>query len=225
MLAAGSQERRTIIASILDNYILKDIKGLLELATDRNLLLLAQYLATHAGRLVTYQNLGQACGLNYRSLKKHMQVLSETYVTREVRPFFRNRQKELSKNPKIFFIDLGFRNSLMENMSSFENRPDLGAIVENAAWIRLTDILEDAGKINFWRTKAGAEVDFVIEREGKIIPVEVKFSSFLETKTPRSFMSFVDSFHPEKGLMLTKDFWGMTKKNDCQILFAPACYL
>ncbi|MBI4431460.1 MAG: ATP-binding protein [Candidatus Omnitrophica bacterium] len=225
VLTTAVDERRKVIASILNNYILKDIKGLLELATDRNLLLLAQYLATHIGRLVTYQNLGQACGLNYRSLKKHMQVLCETYVAREIRPFFRNRQKELSKNPKIYFLDMGFRNGLMENMSGFENRPDLGAIVENAVWIKLIDILEDAGKINFWRTKAGAEVDFVIEREGKITPVEVKFSSFPEARVPRSFVNFVDAFRPERGLILTKDFWGITRKNGCRILFAPACYL
>ncbi|MDI6792319.1 MAG: AAA family ATPase [bacterium] len=225
VLSQTDKERQKILADIYNNYILKDIKGLLELATDTNLFSLSQYLATQAGNLLTYQNLGQASNLDYRQLKRHLNILKETMICQEVKPFFRNRQKELTKNPKIFFIDMGFRNNLMENMNTFDKRSDTGAIVENAVFIRLNELSKGAGKINFYRTKAGAEVDFIFQIKGDIVPIEVKFSKMTEEKVSRSFMSFINSFEPLRGIILTRDYWGRKQQGKTEILFAPVYYL
>jgi predicted AAA+ superfamily ATPase len=146
-------------------------------------------------------------------------------VSREVKPFFKNRQKELSKNPKIFFADLGFRNHLVDNMNALDMRPDAGAIVENAVFIRLHELWGGMNKINFWRTKVGAEVDFVITIKDFIVPVEVKYSTFKTEKLSRSLASFVDSFNPEYAVVLTKDYWGSMKREKTKVIFVPVYYL
>jgi len=186
---------------------------------------LSQYLATQTGNLVVYQNLSQVSGLDYRQLKKHLNILTETMVLREVKPFSQNRQKELSRTPKILFVDLGFRNYLMENMNNLEKRSDAGAIVENTVFIRLHELGKEMARINFWRTKAGAEVDFVWQADGKRVPIEVKFSTFDKPAIPKSFTSFINAFSPERGLILTKNYWDAVSRNGTKILFAPACYL
>lgn len=224
VLSKSNIERKKVLNDIYNNYILKDIKGLLQLATERNLFLLSQYLSTQIGNIVVYQTLGQMSGLNYRHLKKHINVLKETYIYEEVKPYFTNRQKELSKNPKAFFIDLGFRNNLVENMNTLEKRSDSGAIIENAIFLKLYETFQNINKINFWRTKAGAKVDFVLQIKENIIPIEVKFSSFSEPKISKSFNSFIESFKPKHGIVLTKNFWGSMKKENTEILFAPVCY-
>lgn len=225
VLSDTDREREKILSEILNGYIMKDIKTLLELATDSNLLSLSRYCAVHAGNLINYQKIGEASGLNYRQVKKHLNILKATMICREVRPFFKNRQKELTKNPKIFFFDTGFRNSLMENMNSLEKRSDKGAIVENAVFIRLTEMSKGQDTIHFYRTKAGAEVDFIYRTKGAAIPVEVKYSSMNREKVSRSFASFITSFVPSRGIILTKDFWGRTTTEKTDILFAPAYYL
>lgn len=225
LLSKNNVERRKLLADIYNNYILKDIKTLLELATERNLFSLSQYLATQIGNIVVYQNLGQASGLNYRKLKNHLNILEETFVCREVKPFFRNRQKELSKNPKIFFLDMGFRNNLMENMNELDKRSDAGAIIENTIFVRLNELCESLDKINFWRTKAGAEVDFILHIRGSIIPVEVKYANFTAEKISRSLTSFIDSFKPEQAIVLTKNYWGFRKRDKTKVLFIPVYYL
>jgi hypothetical protein len=225
VLSKTIRERQKILNDIYNNYILKDIKGLLELATEKNLFSLTQYLSTQIGNILTYQNLGQACGLNYRQVKKHLNILKETFVSQEIRPFFKNRQKELSKNPKIFFTDMGFRNNLVENMNSLDKHSDAGAIIENTVFIRLNEISQGMGKINFWRTKAGAEVDFIFYAQGDNIPIEIKFSEFKKEKISKSFMSFINFFHPKRGIILTKDYWGKTIRDKTEILFAPVYYL
>lgn len=200
-------------------------KSLLELVTDRELFKLSQYLATQISNVLVYQNLQQISNLDYRRLKRHLNILKETFIIQEVAPFFKNRQKELSKNPKVFFADLGFRNSLMENMNVLSRRSDSGAIVENAVFIRLNEIFKEKGRINFWRTKAGAEADFVLQSNGRVIPVEVKFSKFDKERVSRSLISFIKYFNSKYGIVLTKDYWGRANKNGADILFAPAYYL
>jgi hypothetical protein len=225
ILSKSIEEQRKVLNDIYNNYILKDIKGLLELATDKNLLLLSQYLATQIGNVVIYQNLSEVSGLNYRKLQTHLNILKETFILSEVRPFFKNRNKELSKNPKIFFLDLGFRNNLMENMTSLDKRPDTGAMIENAVFIRLNELSEAADKINFYRTKAGAEVDFILHKGSDILPIEVKFSNFEQESVSRSLMNFIESFNPKSAVVLTKDFWGRINKNNTEIMFIPVYYL
>ena len=225
MLSKSVTERKKIISDIYDNYVLKDIKTLLELATERNLYLLSQYLSTQIGNIVVYQTLSETARLDYRNLIKHLNILRETFVCQEVRPFFKNRQKELSKNPKFFFYDMGFRNNLIENMNELDKHSDKGAIVENFVFIRLIKLFDQIEKINFWRTKAGAEVDFIIHTEGKIIPIEVKYSPFNSEKISKSLMSFIELFKPERALILTKNYWGFAKRNNTKILFIPIYYL
>lgn len=225
VLSGNDVEKYKVLGDIFNNYMLKDIKGLLELSTERSLLLLSQFIAAQIGAIVVYRNLGTAAHLDFRNLKKHLNILKETFVSEEVAPFFKNRHKELTKNPKMYFLDMGFRNFIMENMNNLDKRPDSGAVVENTVFIRLAQMCVNGEKINFWRTKAGAEVDFIAHIKGEIIPIEVKFSSFDNCKITRGFASFLDSFKPARGIVLTKDYWGILKHRETEILFAPVYYL
>jgi hypothetical protein len=225
VIARDATIRKKLLADIYNSYILKDIKTLLELATERNLYLLSQHLAAQIGNTVVYQNLGQAAGLEYRNLKRHLNILTQTFVCGTIPPFFKNRLKELTKTPKIYFLDLGFRNNLMENFNSLVLRSDAGAVIENAVFIRLNDLFQGIEKINFWRTKAGAEVDFVLHIKDTILPIEVKYSHFDREKVSRSLASFIDSFKPKYAAVLTKDFWGTTTRSTTKILFIPVYYL
>lgn len=225
VLAKYDTERKKILSALYSNYILKDIKTLLALTTEKALFLLSQHLAAQVGSIISYQNLGQVCGLDYRNLKKHLVILQETFICREVCPFFRNRQKELVKNPKIYFLDMGFRNHLTENMGKLVARSDAGAMVENTAFVRLNEIGEENAHIHFWRTKVGAEVDFIWQVGETVIPIEIKYSSFSTEKISRGFLSFVDTFKPSRALILNKDYWGTVRRGSTNILFAPIYYL
>jgi len=98
-----------------------------------------------------------------------------------VRPFFRNARKEITKMPKIYFGDLGLRNFLVSNFSSFEMRSDKGQLLENATFRQL---LESFGEdsIKFWRTNQGQEIDFVAKGkqafEVKVDPGQFKASKY-----------------------------------------------
>jgi predicted AAA+ superfamily ATPase len=225
VLSRTEREKAKILAGVYNSYVLKDIKGLLELDTERSLFLLSQHLAVQIGNIIVYQSLGRIADLNFRQLKRHLRILKDTYVCTDVPPFFANRRKELVKNPKIYFFDTGFRNFLMENMGAIQKRPDGGSLVENAVYIRLVQIKKEVERVHFWRTKAGAEVDFVLKKGVQVFPIEVKYASYCESRVPRGMISFIESFKPTRGLVLTRDYWGMKKIGSTDILFAPVYYL
>ncbi len=214
-------EKQKVLNDIYNNYLLKDIKGLLELATDKNLILLTEFLAGQIGSLLVYQNLSQASKLDYRNVVRHINILKETYICETVSPYFTNIQKEISKNPKVYFLDLGLRNALIKNTTDLFLRPDAGSIAENQIYIKLKNIFNDQAKILFWRTKAGGEMDFVVRYQGEILPIEVKFSDFNQPKMSKSFSAFINSFQPKRGLILTKNYFGQRKLNNSSIVFWP----
>lgn len=225
VLTQNEIERKKILSEIYNNYVLKDIKTLLELATERNLFLLSEHLAAQTGNILVYQNLSKVSGLDYRNLKKHLNILYETFVCKELRPFYQNKIKELSKSPKIFFMDNGFRNNLVENTGELNKRQDSGALVENVVFTRLNELMDGEEKLNFWRTKSGAEVDFILRAKEEIIPIEVKFSDFSAPQVSKSFMSFIYDYSPKRGFILTKNYFGFLKKGNCDIIFIPVYYL
>ena len=71
-------------------------------------------------------------------------------------------------------------------------------------------------EVKYWRTKSKAEVDFIIEKKGNIIPIEIK-SDLKNPKFTKSFISFLDRYKPKNGLILSEILY--SEKN--KIKFRP----
>ena len=74
--------------------------------------------------------------------------------------------------------------------------------------------------MKYWRTKSKAEVDFIIEKEGRITPVEIK-SELKKTKFTKSYLSFLEKYKPKKGLILSREFVGERENT----IFRPIFYI
>lgn len=225
VLESNREIRERLLRDIYNAFLLRDIKDLLSLATDRELFRLSQFVATQIGSIVVYQNLCNVTGLTFQQLKKHLHILEETFIITFLSPYFRNKQKELSKNPKVYFVDPGLRNSLVNNFNNFIQRSETGQLIENFVWRQLAEIFEVVGNIHFWRTKAGAEVDFLVKFQGELLPIEVKYTLMNKPQLPRHLKRFIDNYHPRKALVLNRNFWGSSKYNNCRVHFAPVYYL
>lgn len=222
VLAPSVAEKEKVLESIVEKYLLYDIKDLLRLPTAEELRLLAQLLAGQIGGLIKYEELSRSARLPYRDLVKHLAILEKTFIVNLVRPFFTNRRIELTKNPKSYFVDVGVRNFFVADFRPAKARPDLGALMENYAESALSR-LNLAPRVKYWRTKSKAEVDFVIEREQARYPIEIKYVS--DRKVGKSFYSFIEKFNPPVGVILTKDYAGQERVKNTLIKFIPLSYL
>ncbi|MDP4011509.1 MAG: ATP-binding protein [Candidatus Roizmanbacteria bacterium] len=220
VLTKSNTEKEKILEGIIENYLLRDIKDLLTLITEDELILLAKLLATQIGNLINYNELSTLSKLPYKQLLKHLEILKKTYIVDLIRPYSTNKRTELVKNPKVYFFDSGFRNYVLGDFRPFDKRQDIGALIENYIFTALSYHQTMASKINFWRTKSGAEVDFIIEKQGSIIPIEVKYSS--SPVIGKSLYSFFDKYKPNKAYMITKDIEKEIVIEGVKILFIPA---
>jgi len=220
-LAQSGTEKKKLLESIVNNYLLKDIGSLLKLATEDELQALARFLATQIGNLINYKELTNVSNLKYPALIKHLNILKQTYIINLIKPFFVNKRTELVKNPKIYFVDNGFRNFILGDFRQSHQRSDLGALVENVV---LSEVQRRGfDRINFWRSKSGAEVDFILQANGKLLPVEVKFSP--REIIGKSLHSFINKFSPPEAIVFTKGYFATKIVKNTKVKFLPVYYI
>lgn len=213
------------LQGLVETYIEKDIIKFLQIGNYLEFRDFTGLLASRIGNLVNYSSLGRDAALSYREVKKFLGALEKTFVVRRVAPYFTNKASEIRKAPKVYFVDSGLRNCLTDDFRDLAPRPDKGALAENFVFQNLL-YRRETEKLNFWRTRQGAEVDFILKSRGELIPIEVKYQNFSGPKLSRSFKNFL-KLHPEltKGVVLTKDFVGTSQFGETHILFLPIYFV
>ncbi len=220
--AKDQEEKKLVLESILDNYLLREIRSLLHLATENALLSLARFLSLQIGNLISYNELSNVTQTPITSIRKHLKILEQTLITGLIFPYFTNKRVELVKTPKVYFLDNGFRNKMIDNFTESTKRSDIGALAENFVFNVLRNY---EGKLNFWRTKSQAEVDFCLEKGGQIIPVEVKYSPLGKKILGKSLVSFIKKYKPQITIITTNGEFGVREIEKTKVIFMPIFFL
>jgi predicted AAA+ superfamily ATPase len=218
------ETKRTILKNIYDTYVSKDVVEFLKISDAFKYRCIVKALAALNGKLLNYNELGSTCQSYYKEVKRTISILSETYIIQLIRPFHKNPVTELKKNPKIYFLDLGLRNYIINNFNPLEKRADAGALMENFVLLSLKNAFPDE-TINFWRTTAKAEVDFILRLDDELIPIEARYQTFQKPKISRSLRSFIKTYKPKRALVVTKNFWRYEKVENSTVMFVPAHYM
>ena len=217
------ETKRIILKNLYDTYITRDIIELLKITDITKFRTILGLLANQTGSLISYNSLTADSQTYFKQIKHYLSILEETFIISLLRPFFTNKTTELKKNPKIYFIDTGFRNHILNNFNELSLRPDGGGIIENAVFTQLK--ISQPDNLKYWRTLAKAEVDFIVEIGNEIIPIEVKYSYLKVAKVSRGFRNFLLQYRPKRALVLTKGFWGELKIESSLLKFIPVWYL
>lgn len=174
------------------NYIqkitLEDPRHLYNLEKAEYMPVLLQALAARAGSLINDAELGREVGLNAVTTRHYRGLLNNTFVTHTLSPWYRNLTKRLVKSPKLYFHDTLLLCHLMgstpqELLRTHPGR--FGHVLENFVLSELTKINHFTGEtvdIRFYRTSEGRKIDFVLERQNKLVAIEVKHSESINDK-------------------------------------------
>ncbi len=117
-------------------------------------------------------------------------------------PYFRNIGKRLVKSPKLYMADTGLAFFLMgfQDWESVERNPLIGALWETHVVMQMVKHFQVLGKtvlLWFWRTSRGEEVDLLIERGGRFIAVECKYSEMVSDRDTKAIASLKKTFGHE----------------------------
>jgi len=208
VVLTDDQEKKILrLNEIFSSYLEKDIAGFLKVENIPAFRKLATLLSVQQGGLVNIQELASTLGLHRETITRYIYYLEETFVIKRLTPLFSNPRTELSKMPKIYFADAGLRNLAMGSFSDLRTRSDTGKIIEG---IVVSHVLRDrilSHRINYWRTKSGAEVDLIISGAKPVQSIEVK-SGFLKGVTiSRGYRSFLSKYSPKKAILLNSAIW------------------
>lgn len=209
-----------LLKNLLQTYLEKDIfffLGVRDLEKFRNFLKVLSYMS---GYLLELNSLIKEIKLDYKTAVNYLNLLIHTYIIDLLSPYHKNLITELKKIKKIYFLDTGLRNAILNNFSLFDNRTDRGELLETFVFSELKKL---GLEIKFWRTAGKAEIDFIISSEKGPIPVEAK----LTPEIKRGFLSFLKTYHPEKALMISLNLEEIELKrfNHTKLLIFPCFYL
>jgi len=188
--SSDKKEKIIKLEELVSSYLLKDILDLEKVKGSKTLLDLLRLLAFQVGGEVSLSELGQAVGLNYKTVARYLDLLEKAFVLFSLRGFSRNLRKEITQKNKYYFYDNGIRNAIISNFNALGLRDDIGKLWENFLVIeRLKAQAYRPIYANnyFWRTWDQKEIDWLEEREGKLFAYEFKYAE-QKAKQPKEFL-------------------------------------
>ena len=186
VLAEDADLKKIILKDLHDTMLLKDVARTFSIDDISSLEKTSRYLSNNAGGILSYDSAAKALGISFTTLKKYLDALEKSYLVVLVPPYFKNKNKEISKQPKVYFVDTGMKNAIAKTYASEVD----GNLFENYVF---SELLKAGFSPKYWRTKGGAEVDFVVEIGKKPIPIECKLNA---DSVERSLISFISAYTP-----------------------------
>ena len=182
ILEPDIEEKKQRLREIKDTFVKR---GILEsgVKNETAFYLLFRILADQTGNLLNVNELSTTLRIKADTVENYLFVLHKCFHIALIKPFYRNLRKELTKMPKVYLLDSGLRNCLLNNFEPLNFRLDKGALWENVYFRMLLNI-HPQDELFYWRTSAGNEVDFVFPNIQTPYAVEVKYdqSAIKESK-------------------------------------------
>jgi predicted AAA+ superfamily ATPase len=133
--------KKLVLKNIINTYLLREIRDILQLTEDDLIEKTAKYLALKTGTILQIENAANFLNISRRKVEHFIQILEKTFIIKNIPPFYTNKLLELSKAKKVFMQDSGFRNSLVDDFRNLEMRPDKGSLNENFVFSEFEKIL------------------------------------------------------------------------------------
>ena len=176
------RDRDTFYSSYLRTYIERDIRDLATISDEMKFLTFIRVVAARTGQVLKYSELAKEVDISQPTAKTWLSVLVSSNLVYLLPPYYKNINKRMTKMPKVYFLDTGLC-SYLTGWSS----PDViqkGAM-NGAFWetFVVSEILKSymhKGKrplLYWYRDTLQKEIDLLIERNGKLYPIEIKLTS------------------------------------------------
>jgi predicted AAA+ superfamily ATPase len=122
--------------------------------------------------------LARALGTTEHTVRGYLDLLTATFLLRQLAPWFENLGKRQYKAPKVYVRDSGLLHALLsvQSQADLEGHPKYGASWEGFALEQILSVV-GADQVYFWGTHSGAELDLLLIRRGRRYGVEFKTSS------------------------------------------------
>ena len=157
------------------------------------------------GEQLNFSSIARDCGVDAKTIRTYFDILVDTLVGYLIYPYSkRGKRQAISRAPKFFLFDIGVANFITGNSILNQHGVNFGNSFEHFMFLELVaanSYLEWEDKIEYWRTKSGLEVDFVLN--SGLLAVEVK--SRVRNRDFRAIKIFREQFQPQRAIIVTAE--------------------
>ncbi len=164
-------------------------------------------MAYSHGEMINYSNIARDCGVDSKTVKEYFLILTDTLLGRLVSPFKRRQsRREILKTPKFYLFDVGIAGGIIKREIKEERGEQFGKALEHFIFMELQaydSYRETDFDINYWRTKTGLEVDFILGRGHTAI--EVKGSDNIKNRDLHPMKAFIEEYSPKNAIVVCNE--------------------
>jgi len=185
--------------SYLRTYIERDVRLLSDVGDWQQFGRFVQLAAALSAQEVNYSQVGREIGITPQTARRWMAMLMATFQWHEVPGYHGNAIKRISGRAKGYFVDTGLACGLhrISSPAALGGHPLVGALFESAvvAEIRkLAATLATPPVLHHWRSHGGGEVDLLLERDGRLHPIEIKLTTNPTRRDARGITTFRETY-------------------------------
>lgn len=173
-----------------------------------------QILSFEVGDAISYNDIGDRCGLDNETVERYIDLLEKSFVLIKLPSYFNNHRYELKKRHTIYFVDNGIRNVLINNFNPMHLRNDRDKIWKNwliSERIKWNKLNNKELESYFWKTHTKQLMDYVEVENGVVSAYKTSWEKRKKIKFPSSFQ---EAYPFSKSFALNRStYWGfLTKK-------------
>ena len=171
----------------ISTYIEKDIRALKNVVKLDTFMRFMKILAGRTAQELNMSTVGEECGVSHNTIRDWISILEASFLIYKLKPFHRNYNKRIVKNPKIYFTDTGLVCSLLGIRKKDEIGYHFlkGSIFETFVvneFIKGSFNTGEPFEMYFWRDNHQKEIDLIVDWGSDQLGVEVKASETVNEK-------------------------------------------
>ncbi len=178
LIEKNTDEKEQYLSILQNNTFYKDIFSLENIKKPKVLQDLILMIAQNIGSDLNTNNISREIKANAKTVDRYLDILEKMFVIYRLYGYSNNKVNEIKKGYKIYFTDIGIRNSVLNDFNSMDKRLDTGGVFENFVIMeRIKYNSNNSFLYNtyFWRDRDQNEIDYVEVKNSAIIAYEFKY--------------------------------------------------
>lgn len=222
---SSAPRKQEYISEAVLGKVLEDCLRIFKIDKPDEFKLFAYQLINNIGSVFELSNIGREIAVSKLTLDKYFEYLKDSYVVEVLYKYHKSPIKKGRILKKLYTPCVNFNSSLNRYKEShFDEVPQaFGKIIENVIYNVLSLQYkgnELADSLSFWR-QGQKEIDFIVLRDGKQLPIEVKFSNNISSRDLKALTDYVSKKNLEYGVAVTKSELNKKTINGQTVYFIP----
>jgi predicted AAA+ superfamily ATPase len=199
VLARSGRDRDLWFDGFIRSYVERDLRDVAQVADLPDFRRLMGLASHRIGQLLNQTEVGRDAGLAQATTHRYLNLLDTTFQIHRLPAFAASPSKRLIKAPKLYWTDVGVAAHLcgVSTVRALRSSRLTGALLENlvlSSLLAWRETVRLRPGVFYWRTAGGAEIDFVIEQAGRVLPIEVKAAARVASSDLRHIEIFLDDY-------------------------------